>query len=173
MIENILIVDTETTGLSPEKGDTVIEIAAILFNLKFKTILQQYSTLLPCDANAAERINHIKAESTQSKYSTHWMDSVLGGMLEDSQACVAHNAPFDKKFIATLPVIGEGFLKKQWICTKADFQWPVRLSRLRLEDICIAMKVPYTHAHRALSDCSLLAQCFENVFDLEERFSHF
>lgn len=173
MIDNILIVDTETTGLDTRKGDQIIEIAAVLFNLKYKTVLQQFATLLKCSSNPVEKINHIKAEATQVKFSTDCMNNVLKAMLKNADVCVAHNAEFDQKFIATLGELGLLFLEKPWVCTKGNFTWPVPLPRLRLEDICVAMKVPYVNAHRALADCLLLAQCFEKVDDLEERFSNF
>lgn len=197
MIENILIVDTETTGLMPDKGDKVIEIAAVLFNLKHRTVLQSFATLYPCHNNPVERINHIKAEATQCKYpfvvnpykedlKNAWenpaqeptfvydeiitADSILIQMLHAADACVAHNAEFDKKFIKTL-AYGNAFLNKRWICTKANFTWPVPISRFRLEDICNAMGVSYDNPHRALTDCLLLAQCFEKIEDLEHRFN--
>lgn len=198
MIENILIVDTETTGLMPDKGDKVIEIAAVLFNLKHRTVLQSFATLYPCETNPVERINHIKAEATQCKYpfvrnpykeellDDVWknpqeastliyqevilVDTIMIEMLHAAQACVAHNAEFDKKFVKTL-AYGNAFLNKRWICTKAHFTWPIPLNRFRLEDICNAMKVPYDNPHRALTDCLLLAQCFEKIEDLESRFN--
>lgn len=194
-IENILIMDTETTGLFPEKGDKVIEIAAVLFNVKHKAILQCFSTLLPCDANPVEKINHISPEMTKCAYpfAEHnlnkeiiaaWHDPkspgtviydesltynlILMEMALAAESCVAHNAQFDKSFIAKLPC-GEMFLNHKWICTKNNFTWPVPLARLRLEDICTAMSVPYVNAHRAMADCLLLAQCFQKVDDLQER----
>jgi DNA polymerase-3 subunit epsilon len=168
MIENVLIIDTETTGLSPDKGSKLIEIAAILFNIKHKTPLQSYSTLLPCEENPVENINHIKASATKSDFSLGLMDSTLKIMADCAQACVAHNADFDRRFVATLPV-GKALLEMKWICTKANFTWPVALQRLRLQDICHAMKVPYVNAHRALTDCFFIAQCFEKVEDLDDR----
>lgn len=199
MIENILIVDTETTGLDPRRGDKVIEVAAILFNLKHKTILQSFATLLPCETNPVEQINHIKAESTQCPYpfvgvktskeqvEEMWknpkaastgiyeekisLNAILIEMSEASQAYVAHNAEFDKKFMATLPC-GTHFSNKRWICTKNHFRWPVYLQRRRLQDICDKMGVDYVNAHRALADCLLLAQCFSKIEDLEKRFNY-
>ncbi len=157
MIENILILDTETTGLDPRKGCRVIEIAVILFNLKHKSMLQCFSTLLPCDDNPCESINHISAEATQCRYPYvnnddliieeiwenpnsptsiiydeeyhYFMEGIIPEMANNAQAIVAHNAEFDRKFVA------------------------------------------YVQAHRAMSDCLLLAQCFQRVHDLEERFS--
>lgn len=170
MIENILILDTETTGLSPAKGDIIIEIAAVLFNIKHRSILQCFSTLLPCEENPVEHINQIKAEVTRVGYSLFNLDSIFIQLLEFSQACIAHNVLFDKKFIATLP-FGSLFLDKKWICTQKNFSWPVKLDRFRLQDVCLAMDVPYLNAHRALSDCLLLAECFKKIEDLEERFA--
>lgn len=193
MIENVLILDTETTGLFPDKGDQTIEIAAVLFNVKHKSILQCFSTLLPCEANPAEKINHISVEMTQCsypfarhltteeiekawenpiseatiKYEEHiTFNRILIDMCNAADACVAHNAQFDKGFIKNLPCGGH-LLNKKWICTKNNFTWPVRLQRMRLEDICHGMGVPYVNAHRALTDCLLIAMCFQNVEDLE------
>ena len=197
MIENVLIIDTETTGLSPEKGAKVIEVAAVLFNIKHRSVLQCFSTLLPCDENPVEKINHIKAGATRCDYpfmsnkptqeqfenifddpgmaATIFLDerlsldTILIEMANAAQVCVAHNAQFDKKFIAMLSC-GQALLSKQWICTKSNFTWPYPLCRLRLEDICYSMNVPYVNAHRALVDCLLLTQCFEKIDDLQERF---
>jgi len=170
MIENILILDTETTGLDPKKCQ-VIEIGAILYNVKHKAVLQTLSFFMPCETNPVEHINHIKAEWTRCNPNTHSALCFLRDMNKNANILVAHNASFDKKFIATIPNMEE-ILEKKWICTKENFTWPVKLNRLRLEDVCNAMGVPYVNAHRALSDCFLLASCFEKVVDLEERFNN-
>jgi DNA polymerase-3 subunit epsilon len=170
MIENILILDTETTGLDPKRCQ-VIEVGAVLYNLKHKAILQAYSSLIPCVENPVEHINKISQESTNCVYPANALNSIIGRMSNDAEVCVAHNALFDMRFLKTLPC-GDILLNKKWICTKENFTWPVKLTRLRLEDVCIAMDVPYVNAHRALSDCFLLAQCFGKVDDLDDRFNN-
>lgn len=170
MIENILILDTETTGLDPSKGCKVIEIGALLYNLKHKQVIQTLSTLLYCDENPVQNINHIDPAWTQVPKEELAAIKFLGFMARQAQAIVAHNAQFDRRFMDTIEV-DEEFREKKWICTKSDFEWPVPLNRMRLEDICNAMKVPYINAHRALNDCSFLAQCFDNIADLEDRFN--
>lgn len=170
MIENVLIVDTETTGLHPDKGDKLIEIAAVLYNIKYKTILQQFSTLFPCEVNPVEHINGISAESTREEYQLEFVNSQLKIMLHSAGAVVAHNAPFDRKFVRELKL--PEFDEMPWICTKADFEWPVNLHRNRLEDVCVSMGVPYIDAHRALNDCRLIAACFDRVVDLAMRLNN-
>ncbi len=163
-MENILIIDTETTGLSPEKGAKLIEIGALLYNVKHKVVLQSFSTLLPCGTNEAEHINGIKPEWTQINVEQKLGYMNLTNMYAHSKCFVAHNSAFDRKFIEAY-----GFIAADWICTQKDFQWPVELFRHRLQDICEAMGVPYVNAHRALNDCNLLAECLSNVDDLQER----
>lgn len=167
MIENILILDTETTGLSAEK-DKVIEIAVILYNLQHKSILQSLSTLFPCDENPAEHINGIKAEATKCAMPFAALTARLKSMIQYSQAIVAHNAPFDRAFVKTSSI--NEFESVPWICTKEDFNWPVKLPRKRLQDICEAMGVQYVGAHRALQDCLFLVDCFNKIEDLHQRF---
>ncbi len=168
MIENILILDTETTGLHPEKGAIVIEVAAHLFNIHHREIIQTFSTLLACDKNPAQDINNIDPEWTRVRKEEGAGLKFLGYMSHQADYIVAHNAAFDKKFMGTLKFDGH-FEQMKWICTQRDFKWPAQLVRYRLMDVCEAMGVPYVDAHRALNDCNFLAECFKKVDDLESR----
>ena len=73
----LLILDLETTGLSPEKY-RCIELGAVLFSVSMRTILSQVSTLFPVDKNPAQRINRISPEASQRPQpwqqngSRHW-----------------------------------------------------------------------------------------------------
>ena len=171
MIENILILDTETNGLDPSKGAQVIEIGALLFNVHHRQVIQSLSTLLYCDSNPVQEINHIDPEWTHVRKEEGAAIKFLTLMARQCSLVIAHNAIFDKKFIHTLirsPGI-EDLFNMQWVCTKKDFKWPVNLFRYRLQDICEAMGVSYINAHRALTDCTFLAECFKKVDDLESR----
>jgi len=167
MIENILILDTETTGLDPKK-ETTIEIGVILYNIEHKAVLQCLSTLLPCTANPVEHINKISVASTNLNYHKDSAIALFKNMVASAQAIVAHNAPFDKGFIDEL---FKDEIKLPWICTRDTFKWPVRPARRRLQDFCEAMGVPYVDAHRALTDCNLIVKCFSKIEDLYFRFN--
>jgi DNA polymerase III subunit epsilon len=166
MIENILVLDTETSGLSPDKHK-IIELAVVLYNLKHKTILQCFSTLFPCDENPVEDINGIKPDATKCTMAEMYWPH-LADMIYYTDVIVAHNAQFDKGFVKQLDQVN--WQCKPWLCTKLDFVWPVDLPRRRLLDICQAMGVEYKGAHRALSDCLLMVECFNKIEDLQERF---
>lgn len=166
-IETVLILDTETTGLHPDKGSQMIEVGAILYSAKHKCVLQSFASLFPCVENPVEHVNNIKPEVTQEPMPHKLVLPHLIEMANNAQACVAHNAEFDIKFLdATWPQIPQKWKERKWICTKKDFKWPVPLYRNRLEDICNAMGVPYIDAHRALIDCHFIALCFSKVADL-------
>ena len=118
-IENILILDTETTGLDENK-DEIIEIGCILFNITSKSVLSQVSFLFPVISNEAEQINGISAEVSNVKQPWEEGLSFFLKLVECSDLIVAHNVEFDKKWF------GKGKLpklEKKWICSLEDINW--------------------------------------------------
>jgi DNA polymerase-3 subunit epsilon len=166
-MENVMILDTETTGLEPDKGFLIAEVGALLYSVKYRTVLQSICTLLPVNNNPAQHVNFIDHKWTLEKYNNGVALTMLDAMAATADYVIAHNAPFDRKFMRTIH--GSKVNDMEWICTKANFKWPVQLFRYRLEDICNAMGVPYVGAHRALADCNFIAQCFSKIEDLTER----
>ena len=167
-LQNILILDTETTGLSP--ADSVcIEVGAILFNVPQKAVVTQLSFVLPCLLNPAEHINHIPASVTTLGPGPQAGLSLFMQLVEQSDAIVAHNTLFDRQWFGqgNLPALPES---KPWICTMADVSWPKELgikNRPGVIGLALAHGVPVWAAHRALTDCIYLAQVFERCHDLQ------
>lgn len=168
-MENILIVDCETTGLSPSKGALLIEVGALLYNIEHRIVIQTLAGFLPCITNEVENINHIKPAWTRHS-NPQWLLDSLCHMADGADAIVAHNAQFDESFLREY-VHDKDFWTRPWICTKSDFKWPVFLPRNRLQDVCVAMDVKYVEAHRAIADCQFIADCFSKIPDLHERLS--
>ena len=163
--DQLLILDTETTGLDPEV-DQVLEVGAILFSVPQRAVLAQLSFLLPVEANAAEPLNGIRAGATQAPQPWQPSLQLLQQFASCAQLAVAHNAAFDRQWF------GHGALPDlplPWLCTMEDIHWPAdRLLRPRpsLRDLALAFGVPVWAAHRALTDFIYLAQVVERLEQL-------
>ena len=171
-VNNVTILDLETTGLDPEK-DEVIEIGAILYSVENQAVLQQVSTLFPVSQNPQEHTNKIKAEATKSfnpfeiEYDYKWLDD----MVFQSDYLIAHNADFDKQWLITK---GHDYsyrpYEKNWLCTLNDFVWPHNHKPSNLITTALNHGIGVTKAHRALSDCQLIAELFDRTEDLQGLF---
>ena len=165
--KNLLILDTETTGLDNENDDC-LEVGSILFNVKTRSVLAQQSFLLPVENNNAEKINKIPAEITRLPQPLSEAIKYFESLVRVSDVIVAHNAEFDMKWfgLKKLPQI-----EKQWICSMDDITWPADRqlkSRPSVRDLALAYGVPVWNAHRALTDCIYLAEVFKRCSELEK-----
>lgn len=164
--ETLLILDTETTGLSSLQGQC-IEVGAILFHVSHRAVLTQVSFLMPCAANAAEAINGIPAAVTRLEQPWQEALACFRSMVGASDVLVAHNAAFDRQWFGLGPL---PLLDRPWICSMEDIRWPAERqlrSTPSVRDLALAYGVPVWAAHRALTDCIYLAQVFERCADLE------
>ena len=166
-IEQLLILDTETTGLNPQR-DQVIEVGAILFSVPQRSVLSQVSFLLPSPVNPAEPLNGIAPAATSAPQPWRQSLALLQELATSAQLAVAHNAAFDRAWFGAgqLPD-----LPLPWLCSMEDINWPAdRQLRPRpsVRDLALAYGVPVWAAHRALTDCIYLAQVFERCDALEE-----
>jgi len=164
MINNVCIIDLETTGLDPTQ-DQVIELGAILYSVKHQTILEQFSCLLFVQENPQEYTNKIPAKATHERgYSSSRLDRVLMDFADDSDYLIAHNAAFDKQW----NLFDE--LWQPWLCTCEDFIWPKNHQKANLINTCLNHGIGVTKVHRALSDCQLIAELFDRADDLQGLF---
>jgi DNA polymerase-3 subunit epsilon len=153
----ICIIDTETTGLDHEK-DSVIEIAYARYHFTENefSLIECGSTLVTCDENPAESVNHISPELTKMRCSSlnHVLDAILC-----SDYVVAHNAAFDKPFVEDLfRFYSEDVLNKAWVCTLEDYEWDEKESR-KLAYLCNDRNLVCTIGkHRGMIDVLMLAE---------------
>ena len=97
--DTVIVLDFETTGLSPDYGDRAIEIGAV--RIENGEVVERFQALM----NPGRRINSFIEGYT----------GITNGMLKDAPPCkevmhefadfingynlVAHNASFDKRFL--------------------------------------------------------------------------
>lgn len=136
---DILIVDTETTGLSP-KTDRVVEVAGVLYSLEHASVVRSFASLIRTpDGNAAEEINGI-SPALLADAATPDADEVWEAMrvLACSAECiVAHHADFDHEFcVGRLDVEvldADGRMRPiPWVCSMDDIEWPRRSTSRQL-----------------------------------------
>jgi DNA polymerase-3 subunit epsilon len=169
-LRNLLIVDVETTGIDFDEN-APIEIGAILFDVKHRAVTHQFSALLPSVVpNGAEAVNGIPDALLASgpvKQLSDWAISYLQSLYDMADAVVAHNVDFDRLWLEPLLNCKP---PTPWICTLRDFRWhrPGLRATPSVIDLALAHGVPVWAAHRALTDCTYLAQVLASREDLPE-----
>ncbi len=168
MIERALIVDTETTGLDPAKAE-LIEVGLILYSVTNQCTLQQFSSLygLQADSNAMEAVNRIPTAALKAMDRVTRHEDTISRMIEDADCFVAHNAAFDSKWFPRMLLTD--YPDREWLCTLEDFVWPNH-GPGGLINIALAHGIGVSSAHRALTDCQLIAALFDRMPDLPEMF---
>ena len=120
--QRLLILDTETSGLDPERHQC-LEVGAILFSVPQRAVLAQLSFLIPAASNAAEALNGIAPAATQEPQPWQQSLALLEALASQAQLLVAHNAAFDRAWF------GRGALPKlplPWLCSMEDISWPAQ-----------------------------------------------
>ena len=163
---NVLIVDTETTGV--DASSQCIEVGAVLYCISLQVVLSEISFLIPLPPNVvneAEFVNKIPADATRliTKDLLDVKIRALREMARNADCAVAHNAEFDRRWFGE---DGPVHLPIKWVCTQRDFPWPKHMKlRLQPKLTDIALKcgvlVDPTALHRALADCRLIVRIFQ------------
>ncbi len=160
-----IILDTETTGLSPKSGHRIVEVGAmemvnkVLTGKKFHYYVNPQRDM----PNEAYRIHGISSEFLQDKplfseIADEFMEFIDGGKL------VIHNAPFDIKFLNhELSLINKPSLE---LADAIDTLILARRSfpgaKVNLDALCRRFKVDNSSReyHGALKDAVLLAEVY-------------
>ena len=170
----VLLVDTETSGLSYDEGARVIEVAAALYDTKYASVIESFSALIAHDKNEAEHVNGIPVGLLMEhgdEPGPVW-DRLLRLSTEAECFC-AHRAEFDQGFVAKslgdLATHGEASIlenwdpSKPWVCTKSDIEWPNKLRGDHLVQVALGLGLGVSAAHRALVDVDTMARCFTRL----------
>jgi DNA polymerase-3 subunit epsilon len=159
-VDGYTVVDVETTGLSPTTHDRIVELAVVYVSSQ-GVIQDRWSTLInPQRDVGPTRIHGITASDvagapTFAEVAPYLLRAIA------RRVVVAHNAPFDLRFIAhelikagvpltDLPLVG--------VCTMQWASQYVSAPGRRLIDCCRASGVSLESAHSASADAFAAAQ---------------
>ena len=178
----IAVLDTETTGLSVDKGAEVIEIAIAVIDTESQMMIRGFSTLLcpnniPEEAekdisllNPAEKINRIKPESLLSDLSVDGDLTEAAYLLNAADVIVAHNASFDRPFVEAM-LISRGYdlPDTPWVCSLKELNFPHATTSKKLTHLASDHGIISIGAHRAMVDVMMLVELIFKIEDLDEQ----
>jgi DNA polymerase-3 subunit epsilon len=165
MIRRLLILDTETTGLSHET-DSVVEVAACLYDVERASPVISYSSIVHGQGNAAESVNGIPEslveDPTVPTSARVW--AFVARLVDHADAVVAHRADFDYGFVPKYLV---ELRAKPWVCSKFDIEWPKQREQgEHLTHLALAHGLGLVTAHRAMADVDTLVRLFQRVAEM-------
>ena len=167
------VIDTETTGLDPRKGDRIIELAAVTFDARFKEVGRWESLIHPGETPVRNSDLHGVTEEMLVHAPAFGQVYRSFANFIDGTVLIAHNAPFDAGMLdAELSRIhpvddGElmGFVDSIDIASQQLPKGPYRLSAL-LERLGLENPRAHSAAADAAATGAMLAALFGKDIDL-------
>lgn len=175
-----LVLDTETTGLSPTRGDRLVEVACVEI-VNFVPTGRFYHTYInpqrdvSKEAEAVHGLNwgFLKDYPLFSEIAEDFLNFIQGDQL------VIHNAEFDLRFLnAELGALKKNFLENSVVDTLQIARKKFPGSPASLDALCRRFQIDNSHRdkHGALLDCHLLSSVYLELsggkqpgFDLDQK----
>jgi len=173
-----IFLDTETTGLDPNQGHRIIEIAAVEMNNRQLT-KNHYHTYLNPNRDidqAAQEVHGITSEFLQDKPLFKEIASEFLNFIKESELII-HNAPFDVGFLnMELGKINLEKLERQSVSIFDTLKLAKEIrpgQRNNLDALCKVYDVDNTSRafHGALLDAQLLGDVYLGMTRGQEAFS--
>jgi DNA polymerase-3 subunit epsilon len=168
------VIDFETTGLSPQNGDRITEVAVVM--VESGAVVDQFHSLVKTGAHIPYEVELLTGISNQMIAEAPEASQVLPDVYRfiGQAQLVAHNASFDSKFY-------KSELDRLGLAYTNDFICTLLLSR-RLYQHSYNLKLQtlanyhglnsHGNSHRALADASVTAELFMRIEgDLKRHYS--
>jgi DNA polymerase III epsilon subunit-like protein len=152
------VIDVETTGFSPAKGDRVIEIAIARVDAKGR-IEDEYATLLNPQGRDTGAV-FVHGISNDAVWDAPTFADVAGEILSrlDGAVVVAHNAAFEERFLAAeFARAGVAHTSLPALCSLWLGQRTFSTPNHKLATLAQHAGVPLVDAHAALGDVRAVA----------------
>lgn len=162
-----VVVDVETTGTAPQRGDRVTEIAAVVVSAgrvgeTFHSLINPERPIPPY----ITRLTGISWAMVQGAPRFHEVGGRLRALFAD-HVFVAHNAPFDWGFVSMeMDRAGLAPLENECLCTvRLARRILAHLPRRSLDHVTAHYGIMIGDRHRALGDALATAQVFHRLLD--------
>lgn len=160
------VVDVETTGLAPEKGDRVVEIAVARVDASGR-ILDEYATLLNPEGRDVGPV-FIHGIDNDAVRGAPRFQEILGDVLArfEGAIVVAHNARFEERFLAAELQRAEVRLPRlPALCTLDVARATLQAPNYRLATLARELGIDFPDAHSALGDVRTVAALLPSLLD--------
>ncbi|CUI03073.1 3'-5' exonuclease [Massilia antarctica] len=162
----IVMLDFETTGLSPANGDRITEVAAL--RIVEGRVTERYVSLVNCGARIPYFISELTGISQAMVDAAPPVERVLPQLLDfiGSDALSAHNASFDEKFLkAEAERLGLATAHEGLVCSlKLSRRVFPGLSSYKLGLLSGQLGIRFrSAAHRAESDAEVAAEVLIHI----------
>ena len=160
-----IILDTETSGLDPNK-DRIIEVGCVelINDIPSGKVFHQYYS--PGNIQISEQAENIHGLSNSFLKDYVVFDERIDELLDfiDNSVLVIHNAQFDISMInSSLKRLKLNLIKeKDYICTLTMARKKFPGSKVNLNALCrkYGISIEHREKHDAITDCFLLAQVY-------------
>ena len=171
---SIVMLDFETTGLSPAMGERITEVAAL--RMCGGQIVERYVSLVNCGIRIPSFITQLTGISQSMIDRAPPAEEVVPALLDfiGTDALAAHNASFDAKFLQAESALLD--LQPQYaqlICSlKLARRIYPRLTSYKLGALASALRIGFKgNAHRAEADAEVSANLLIHIgAHLQERY---
>jgi DNA polymerase-3 subunit epsilon len=165
-------IDLETTGLDPDKGHRIVEIAMLTYDTDSRELvdsyIQRFNPERPIDTEA-QAIHGICFEDLVGCPKFTDKAGEIFDRLNNADFLLAHNLAFDAPFVGSeLVAAGKGIPDIGGICTMENGRWACADGKLpNLGELCFALGVEYdvAKAHGAEYDIQVAIECFFKGLD--------
>lgn len=162
----IVMIDFETTGLSPDMGDRITEVAAL--RIEGGQITDRYVTLINCNARIPAFITGLTGITQSMVDKAPPVADVVPKLLDfiGSDALSAHNASFDEKFLrAESARLNLASAHQSLVCSlKLSRRVFPGMSSYKLGLLSSQLGIAFkSAAHRAESDAEVAAQVLIHI----------
>jgi DNA polymerase-3 subunit epsilon len=158
--DDLVVLDFETTGLSPESGDRITEVAAI--RIRKDRIVDQFESLVNCGARLSSFIIQYTGITQRMVDSAPPVSKVVRELVQflGRDSVIAHNASFDDRFFrsecehARLQESVDPFICSIRVARRVYPQ----LGSYKLSEVARSLGISYVgRAHRAAADARMTA----------------
>lgn len=165
------VIDLETTGFSPARGDRIVEVGIVLID-ETGTVEDEWTTLInPQRDVGATHVHGIRASDV--------IDAPLFGdiaghlvSLLSGRVLAAHNQEFDLRFLRA-ELATHGYALPPTYAALCTMLWSRSfLGASKLRDVCATLEIEHDSAHAALGDARATAEVLSALLRAAGRSSH-